>query len=75
LAEQVKDKEMEMYQIKQDIDRIKTGQGASHASGFSIGDSENDQLKNKLRALNEKFNEEKKRTEEVSKQTDEEVTA
>jgi hypothetical protein len=41
----VKDKEMEILQIKQDIANIKGGHGASHASGFSIGESENDTMK------------------------------
>ena len=44
LAEDIKDKELELARLRDNLQRGK--HGISHVSGFSIGDDEQDRLKN-----------------------------
>ena len=48
LAEDIKDKEMELAKLRDNIERAKNGKaGYSHASGFSLeADTEAEKLKN-----------------------------
>ena len=47
---------------------------ASHTSGFSIGESEADKLKNQLKSLTATFEEEKARKDDYLKEQEEELT-
>ena len=48
LAEDIKDKEMELVRIKDQLERARNGKaGYSHASGFSI-DTDADRIKQQL---------------------------
>lgn len=42
----MKNKELELARLKGDLERGKKGMLSSHMSGFSIGESEADKLKN-----------------------------
>lgn len=65
---------MELAKIRHEIENVKKGgAGYSHASGFSIGESEQDKLKKQLNNLNEKYEDEKQRKEATEKEQDAEV--
>ena len=75
LAEDVKDKEMELAKLRDNMDRAKNGKaGFSHASGFSLDDTEQDKLKKQLDLLNKKLEEEKGHTDTVFGDQDNELT-
>lgn len=57
MAEDLKDKEIELQKLRGNLNMTKNG-GISHASGFSI-DTENDKLKSQLTNLKSKLDEEK----------------
>jgi hypothetical protein len=53
---------MELAKIRDDLERQKGGHfGYSHASGFSIAESDSDRLKVQLKNLTQTFEEEKQR--------------
>jgi len=64
---------MELAKIKDDLERHKGHFGYSHASGFSIAESDSDKLKVQLRNLTQTYEEEKHRKDLILKEQDEEV--